>query len=267
MKIKIGRFQWNSRIEHRRMALLFGVAFIALVAGISVLVGIVRLPSVKPRVPATEPGVLSIAHPGHKGSGQILDEEARLLDPAPLFLPTQYNYIQTDFASITHREPAQTFQEYPPSYAYSDETFTIPFPDPAAIPSQPVEALGYGHTQTPYATLGRAEHPAAPLPGRMAYVEVVDIKTRQTLLTVSIPRPNPQPAGLPEALASGDLWTPLEFLVPIDITGLAAPPALMKGSGVSPAFGQYLSKYLDKTLHIDARPELTPGLYLFRVGP
>lgn len=269
MKIKIGRFQWNSRIEHRRMAVLFGVAFIALAAGISVLVGIVRLPSVTPGVRETERGVLSIAHPGQKGGSGILDEEARLLDPAPLFLPTEHNYTQSGFASVTHREPTQAFQDYPPSYAYSDESFTIRFPDPAPIPSQPVEALGYGRTQTPYATLGRAAQPAAPLPGRMAYVEVVNPKTTQTLFTVSIPRPDSQTEGLPGPLASGGLWPPLELLVPVGITGFAAPPALMNDSKDPDVSGlvQYFAHYLNKTLHIDARPELVPGLYLFRIGP
>lgn len=272
MKIQIGRFQWHSRIEHRRMVVILGIAFVALVASISVIVRIVRLPDVKPRAPATEPAVLSIAHAGDKSRNRILEEEAHLLDPAPLFLPTRYNYTQADLANLTDREPAQTFQAYPPSYAYSEEAFTIPFPDRApapdsVFPTQPVEALGYGQTQTPYATLGRAEQPASPLPGRLAYLEVVSTKTGQTLITLPIPRPDPLPADLPEALSKGDLWFPVEFLAPLDITGLAAPPTLIRGSSTPPAVVQYLSQYLDKTLHIDARRELTPGLYLFRIGP
>jgi hypothetical protein len=265
MKIKIGRFQWNLRAEHRRMAILLGVAFVALVAGITVFVGIVRLPAPAPRTSPDDPGALVIAHTGDKERGRILDEEAQLFDPAPLFLPTSHNYTQADPVSTSHRDPVQTFQPFPPGYTYSDDTFSIRFPDPVSVPAQPAAALDYDQTQTPYATLGRAEHPAAPFPPRLVCVEVIRAKTGELLLQLLIARPDPQPSGLPEALSTGD-WSPLEFLAAIDITGFAAPPTLMKGTG-APAVVQYFSDYLGKTLHIDARRELTPGLYILRVGP
>ncbi|MDF9832389.1 hypothetical protein M2103_000599 [Ereboglobus sp. PH5-5] len=265
MKIKVGLFQWSSRAEHRRMLGLMVVALVALVAGISVLVGIVRLPVAVPRATSSDPATLNIAHMGDKQRNRILDEEALLLDPAPLFLPTSHNYTQADLASISHREPEQAFRAFPPSYAYSDDAFTIRYPDPVQIPARPVEALGYGHTQTPYATLGRAEFPLAPLPARQASVEVVHAGTGRVVLELPVPQPETRPADMPDALATGD-WSPLEFLAAIDVTGLAAPPTLIKGTG-PPAVVQYLSKYLDKNLHIGFRLELAPGLYIVRIGP
>ncbi|MDR1010456.1 MAG: hypothetical protein LBM04_04925 [Opitutaceae bacterium] len=265
MKIKIGRFRWNSRIEYRRMAILLGVAFIALVAGITVFVGLVRLPTLTPRVSPSDPGALVITRAGDSERNRILDEEAQLFDPAPLFLPTPHNYTQADPVSISHREPVQTFQPFPPGYTYSDDTFDIRFPDPVSVPAQPAGMLDYKQTQTPYATLGRVEHPAAPLPPRQACLEVIRVKTGELLLQLPIAPLDPSPPNIPEALVTGD-WSPLEFLAMIDITGLAAPPTLMKGAG-TPAVVQYLSDYLDKTLHIDARRELTPGLYILRVCP
>lgn len=264
MKIKIGRFQWDPRHEHRRLAALTVLALVALIAGVTAVMNIVYLPAPTPRAPAGEPGALKLAYTGDNRN-RLLDEEARLLDPAPLFLPTQYNFTQAETGKITRREPDQAFHSYPASFAYPDDTFAVRFSDALKIPENPVDALDYGHTQTPYANLGRVEQNEKPLAPRQAHLEVVQIKTGQTLLGLSIPYPDSPAAELPEALVIGD-WRPLEYLVAIDVAGVASPPTLMKGAA-APALVQYFANHLGRTLHLGARRELPPGIYILRVGP
>lgn len=274
MKIKIGRFQWKSRIEHRRLVLLMGVALVALVAGVSVFVGLVRLPAPVPRATDSTPETLNVVRVDADQRSRILGEEAILFDPTPLFLPTRFNSTQIDVATMTHREPGESFKPFPPQYAFSDEAFSISFPDPAKPPAQPVDALVYGRTGTPYALFGRFERPEAPLATRMAFLEVVHMKTGRTVFSKAIPPPAqqagdgnaPKQAPPPEALSTMN-WRPLEFLAAIDVAGLVGSPTLAGAGSGSPAIDQYWEHYLAGGLHLGAQSELSAGFYMLRIGP
>lgn len=277
MKIKLARFRWKSRIEHRRLALLMGVALIALIAGASVLVRIVHLPTPATRPAPATADTLNITRIDSGHRNQVLREEALLLDPTPLFLPTPYNSSSTEISSMRHREPGETFAAFPPKRAFSDEAFAIPFPDPVKIPARPVDALVYGQTQTPFALIGRFERPETPLAPRMAFLEVVHMKTGRTLLSLPLPLPaKPETAATPDAdttmmtppeALTTTAWRPIEFLAAIDDAGLVGDPTPTGAGSGSPAIDQYLENYLMRTLHLGAQRELSAGFYTLRIGP
>ena len=268
MKFKIGPFQWSTRAEHKRLAALVLVALVALVAGVSLIVRIVRLPA-PPQARTAQvdaASALNLARAGANQRGQILDEEARLFDPTPLFLPTPYTSSQVDNPAILRHEPGQSFPPMPPRFEYPDDSFAITIPNPLPVPAQPVDVLDYGRTPTPYAQFGRIEHPEKPLPSRMAQLEVVQMKTGRTVLAFPLAQPATDTAlALPESFATGK-WEPLEFMVVLDVAGLVGAPTLVEGSGSSEV-DDFFASYLVNNLRIGARRELTAGFYILRVGP
>lgn len=271
MKIKLGRFQWTSRIEHRRMALLMLVALVALVAGALAIVQIVRLPEPDASVAAKNPGALTLAQLNASRRNRILNDEAMLLDPTPLFLPTQYNFSQTEVAKIAHRDAGEVFKLYPAQTTFAENTFEISFPDPVQPPARPVEALAYGNTLTPFVMLGRGDRKETPLRARMAVVEVVDAKSGRTLFALPLAQPSggetrPGGAAIPPAVTAGDLWSPLEYLVAVGVDGAIGEPTLVRGSEPQ-AVTRFFEEYLMKNVHIDAHRQLASGFYLLRVGP
>jgi len=276
MKLEIGNFRWSSRAEHKRLAALMLVALIALVAGVALLVSIVRLPAPQPRHPqAGAAASLNLARLDKNQRDQILNEEARLFDPAPLFLPTPRNASQIDAAAGARHEPGESLPPIDPRYVYPEGTFAITFPDPYPGPAQLAEALDYGLTPTPYAPFGRLDHPEKPLAARMAQLEVVQMKTGRTLLTLPLVQTSTTAAPAASAalvatawnaaLADPD-WKPVEFLVTLDVAGLVGSPALVQSSG-SPEVDDFFANYLVQTLRIGARRELGAGFYLLRIGP
>ena len=269
MKFKIGNFQWTSRAEHTRLAALMLVALVALVTGVLLVVRIVRMPA--PQARRAQAGAAASLNLVPLDAGQrdrILSEEARLFDPAPLFLPTRYNASQIDETTIARHEPGESLPLFKPGFVFSDGTFSIAFHDPYPGPAQPVDVLDYGITQTPYAPFGRAGHPEKPLAARMAQVEIIQVKTGRTLLTLPL-APVSAPAALPDALAAG--WNPLEldpleFFVELDVAGLVGSPALVQSSR-STAVDDFFANYLVQNLRIGAHRELGAGFYLLRIGP
>ena len=265
MKFKIGPFQWSTNAELKRLAALVLVALIALVAGVSLIVRIVRLPA--PRTQRAQAGAtasLNLVSPDTSQRDRILGEEAQLFDPAPLFLPTLYNFSRIDDATGARHEPGESLPLIEPRFVFSDTTFAITFPDPYPGPAQPVDVLDYGITQTPYAPFGRLDSPEKPLAPRMAQVEVVQMKTGRTLLALPL-APASATGALPDALAGVD-WKPLEFLVAIDVAGLVGAPALVQSSGLT-AVDDFFANYIVRNLRIGARRELGAGFYLLRIGP
>jgi len=300
MKFKIKNFQWNTRAEHKRLAALMLVALVALVAGVALMVRIVRMPAPRARpARAAAAATLNLARIDANHRDQARNEEARLFDPAPLFLPTRYNASQIDDTAGARREPGETLPLVDPGYVFSEGTFAIAFPDPYPGPAQPADVLAYGLTPTPYAPFGRLDQPENPLPARLAQLEVIQMKTGRVLLTLTLPPPAQTPAttpapetapatepatatattpapappaapatppAAPPAALTTTNWAPLEFLVSLDVAGLVGAPALVQGSG-STEVDDFFATYLVQTLRLGARRELGAGFYLLRIGP
>lgn len=259
------------------MALLMLVALVALVAGVLAIVQIVRLPEPEARVSTKTPGSLTLVQRNAGRRDLVLNEEAMLLDPTPLFLPTPYNFTQTGTAGIMAHDASEVFKSYPERPTFSAGSYGIVFPDTLKMPERPVDALTYGQTQTPFALFGRGDRKETPLPARMGVAEVIDTKNRRTLFTKILAQPTAVEIGktaVPAAVASGQLWQPLEYVVVIAADGAVGEPTQVPtqvgaqvGGSESAAVSRFFEEYLVKNVHIDAHTGLRPGYYILRVGP
>jgi hypothetical protein len=242
-------------LEGRWLAL--AVVLAGVFTGVLMLaVKFVSLPTPPPaKARAPRSGGIGIA-PTDSATGSALLKEQALLDPDPLFLPTQFNASELRLPELVRREPGATFQSVSAKYAYTLAEAPIAFPEPVVIPAQPVDSLSYGRTQNMYDVLGRFDREESALPARFAVIEVVQTKTGRTVLSAPL-------AEGPALLAASD-WRPLELLASVDATGLIGLPVLARGSGVE-AVDTFFRSYLAKQFRLGER--LPPGFYSVRVGP
>jgi hypothetical protein len=217
----------------------------------------VQLPVTKQLVaPVTSTGI-GIARVDPYANRASLSDDA-LLDPDPLFLPTPFNASQPQLPPLIRREPGTASQPIAAKYAFAYEQAALSFPEVVSLPAQPIDSLTYGRVQNPYDVVGRFEREEAPLPSRLAVVEVVQVKTGKVVLSAEI-----APVNVPLMVVNAD-WKPLELLAAVDATGLIGLPDLSRGSDVE-AVDSFFRSYLAKQFHLGER--LPPGLYALRVGP
>jgi len=174
-----------------------------------------------------------------------------LLDPTPLFLPTEWNARPNAMAINALREP---FTDFSANYTFTDEAARVAFPE-AATPAKPVDALGIGPPEAPFLGIGRVDQNITPPPPRDALVEVVSLGDGREVLRQALQGVHPP--------GEVDLYW-LEFLAVVAPTGLVGSPALTTSSGVEQVDSFY-QNYLVKVLHVGER--LAPGFYRIKVGP
>jgi hypothetical protein len=213
-----------------------------------------------------------------------LDDEATLLDPTPLFQPTEWNATQM---TVLRPEPSGSFQNLrvPPKFRFADSEFrlgggepaeaagkaagsmklgtSLDLPDPVAMPARLPELLSADRPGTITVGIGRSEESAFHLPVRGALVDVVALSTGHSGLP-------PQAMAQLQTMAAGAKppagrpWQALEFVAAVDAAGLAAPLTLTTRSGVDEV-DAYFQNFLAQTLRIGER--LAPGFYRISVGP
>lgn len=218
------------------------------VGGLVVLLAVMRLFRVpEPPVPThIDPAPAVTLTPG--GS-----EESKLLDPAPLFLPTRWNAAP---APVRLQGPTGSFDNFPAKWATLENVLDLGLPPPVPVPANPVEGVMVDPPGSGLLGLGRTDLDVPPVAERGAQVEIVETRTgRRVPLTGRIPPA--QPPGKGE-------WEPMEFLVAVDAAGLVGPVAIQTRSGVDEV-DAYFQNYLAKTLRVGER--LGPGFYRISVGP
>lgn len=243
------------RIEGRWVAvtLLVIVGF----AGIAALaVRFVRLPASPAKPAVNERKAIGIGPLGGGEGGAVLNDQM-LLDPVPLFVPTQWNSSQPEIPELTRREPGAAFQPFSASYNYSEAKSGIGFTE-IPVPSSPVAALAYGRPANPFAVWGRLARDEQPLPARSALLEVIHAQSGRVVLSTPL-----TPANPPDILKTSD-WQPLELIATVDAAGMVGAPQLTQGSGID-AVDNFLRGYLSKQFHLGER--LPSGFYTLRVGP
>jgi hypothetical protein len=210
-----------------------------------------------------------------RAAKSALDDEATLLDPTPLFLPTKWNAAQKDVAPP---EPGGTFQSFrfpaKPSFADAEVKIgradapgklwtSIDLPDPVGLPEKPAEALVPGAPGALSLGFGRVELAVRAMPPRGASVEIIASGTGEPALSV-------QAMAQVQALAAdakppaGRVWQAMEFVAVVDPAGLAAPVMMSAHSGVEDV-DAYFANFLVRTLRLGER--LAPGFYRISVGP
>lgn len=196
------------------------------------------------RVPAT-PSV------GLVDAGVIMSTMLR--DPAPLFLPTDFNSSRKSYVP---KEPGGAFGGYQPDYVFDPSQLVLHLPPPAAIPDSPAEALAGDPPGAPFIGFDRADPVVEPLAPRTAYVNVVDAGTGRSVFGEAVGDAHPPQASVP--------WQPMEFIAAVDSAGLVGPVVPTSRSGVDEV-DAYFGRYLAETLRLGQR--LAPGFYRVSVGP
>jgi len=219
------------------------------------ILGIVALVIVALSVRVPEPGSPSAAAStpsvGLVDAGVIMSTMLR--DPAPLFLPTDFNSSRKTYVP---REPGGAFGGFQPEYVFDPSRLVLHLPPPVAVPGAPAEALSGDPPGAPFIGFDRADPVVEPLSPRTAYVEVVSAGTGRSVFGEALSDAHPPQTSVP--------WQPMEFIAAVDAAGLVGPvvPTVRSGVGEVDA---YFALYLAETLRIGQR--LAPGFYRISVGP
>jgi hypothetical protein len=176
-----------------------------------------------------------------------------LRDPAPLFLPTDFNSSRKSYVP---KEPGGAFGGFQPEYVFDPSQLVLNLPPAAAIPGSPAEALAGDPPGAPFIGFDRADPVVEPLGPRTAYVEVVNAGTGRSVFGEAVGDAHPPQTSIP--------WQPMEFIAAVDSAGLVGPVMPTARSGVDEV-DAYFGRYLAETLRLGQR--LAPGFYRISVGP
>jgi hypothetical protein len=211
-----------------------------------VILALIRVPRPAPATTPPPP----VATVGVTLKGQQSD--MNLLDPTPLFLPTEWNARPKAVPVNTLREP---FTDFSASYTFAEDAARVAFPAAVAIPGKPADALAIGPPEAPFLGMGRLDRSVTAPPARDALVEIVALGDGREVFRQALQGVHP-PGDV-------DLYW-LEFLAVVAPTGLVGSPALTTSSGVE-QIDSFYQNYLVKVLRAGER--LTPGFYRIKVGP
>lgn len=186
-------------------------------------------------------------------SDALLNEEATLFDPTPLFLPTEWNVGRNTLPNNLISNTDRVFENYLPKFTFGEFSLNLEFPAVVQIPDSSVNILLLLAPKHTFMGFGRTDSSIQILPDRGAKVEVTSVTDgHQTSMTI------PHHKGIQE------IWQPMEFLLAVDAAGLIGPPALTIRSG-DEQVDVFVQDFLVKTLRLGDR--LPPGVYRVCVGP
>jgi hypothetical protein len=232
---------------------------VAIVAGVVLLFSLAKSPVPAPEPPAVRPAIEF----NRPESGSALKDRATLLDPMPLFLPTEWNAAQKD---IAWPEAGAAFKSYrfKPQFSFAETDLKLGLPAPVATPAKPAEALTVDAPGALALGFGRAEAKTEPLPRRGAFVEIVATRTGQPVLSAQAMAQVEKLAA--EARPWGDqAWQPVAYLAAVDAAGLFGPLVIVEPRSGVEEVDNYFRDYLERTLRLGER--LPPGFYRISVGP
>jgi hypothetical protein len=175
-----------------------------------------------------------------------------LLDPTPLFLPTEFNSSRIDYVP---KDLVGVEAGFPFKKTFSDSELELHLPPPNAVPQTPADALAGDPPGAPFLGFDRADLVTEPVEYRSAYVEIMEAGTGRSVLGMPVADAHP-PSAVP--------WQPMEFLAAVDRAGLVGPLVPTTRSGVADV-DAYFGRYLADTLRVGQR--LAPGFYRIIVGP
>lgn len=189
-----------------------------------------------------------------KGGDNLMAEEAKFLDPTPLFLPTEWNADQKLLPASVLREPGQMFRDFPPEVFFKTNSLSLDFPATVGLPKRPGDAHSVMDAEVPYHGFGRKDGEVPALTPRGGYVEVVAVNTGRRVWVQSLPQAQPP----------SDNWHPFELLAVINPAGLVGQLSFVERSGADEV-DTYFQNYLVQAIHLGER--LRPGFYRICIGP
>jgi hypothetical protein len=199
----------------------------------------------------TQPFV-QLASAGPASGDQVLREKAELMDPTPLFFPTEWNYGQRPLSQRNLKQPGQVFKSFEPRLPLSDKGIELYGVEPAPGPEKLVDVLVQGN-EAPFAGMGQIDAQRSTLPVRSGFLEIRGYKNSNIIKSEQLGGINPPRTDI----------APIEFMVVVGSAGLIGEPVLTSGSGWDEV-DIFFRNYLVKTYRLGER--LYPGQYRVVVG-
>ncbi len=199
----------------------------------------------------TKPFV-QLAGAGTAAGDQVLREKAELLDPTPLFFPTEWNYGQRPLREGSLKQPGQVFGSFEPKLTVGERNIANYGAEAIVVPEKLVDVLVQGN-EAPFAGMGLIDTQRSTLPVRSGYLEVRGFENGETIIAQQLSGINPPRTD----------FAPVEFLVVVGSAGLIGEPVLASGSGWDEV-DNFFRAYLVKSYRLGER--LHPGQYRVLVG-
>ena len=195
---------------------------------------------------------VQLAGAGTAQGSRILQEKAELMDPTPLFFPTEWNYGQRPLSEGRLRHPGQVFGSFEPKLTVAEQNIKSYGAEAPAVPEKLSDVLVQGN-EAPFAGMGQAGLQRSTLPVRAGYLEIRRLGDKensieQSLTGIQLPRSD---------------FAPIEFLAVVGSSGLIGELVLLSGSGWDEV-DAFFRNYLAKSYHLGER--LSPGRYRVLVG-
>ncbi|MFZ5495742.1 MAG: hypothetical protein ACOZE5_10470 [Verrucomicrobiota bacterium] len=195
---------------------------------------------------------VQLAGAGSAIGSKILQERAELMDPTPLFFPTEWNYGQRPLSGSRLRQPGEVFGSFPPKPVVADQGIASYGVQALPVPEKLSDLLAQGN-EAPFAGMGQTDIQTTTLAVRAGHLEVRKLGARESIVEQSL-------AGIQPPRAD---FEPIEFLVVVGSAGLICEPILLRGSGWDEV-DAFFRAYLIKSYHLGER--LPSGRYRVVVG-
>ena len=203
--------------------------------------------------PAPAPAsFVRLAGAGSSAGDAVLREKADLLDPTPLFFPTERNYGQQPLRQSALKQPGQVFGGFEPKLTVAEQNITPYRSETTAVPEKLSDVLAQGN-EAPFAGMGQVDSQKSNLSIRSGYIQITDFKNGDVIISQSLTGLNPPRQD----------FAPLEFLVVVGPAGVIGDPFLTSGSG-GEEVDSFFRTYLVKSYRLGER--LRPGRYRVLVG-
>jgi hypothetical protein len=211
-----------------------------------------RLPIMGKEAAKTAHPLVRLAGAGTVTGDEVLREKAELMDPTPLFFPTQWNYGQRPLREGRLNQLGQVFGSFEPKLTVGEQNIANYGAEAAPVPEKLVDVLVQGN-EAPFAGIGQIDAPRSTLAVRAGYLEVRDQKNGNIVISQQL-------SGIAPPRSD---FAPVEFLVVVGSAGLIGEPILTSDS-VWDEVEIFFRAYLVKSYRLGER--LRPGQYRVSVG-
>ncbi len=245
-----------SPIPRTRFPWWMAVVGVVLFAAFVLAVRNVRIPE-PPRVVKKNVTQITVTKLQESSANAAINEQSSLLDPTPLFLPTEITSSSLDVKLASNRDLGNELKGFPPRLTQSEGTLALNRSREISQPSAPVEVLALGVMPNPLEGLNQAPPPPVKFAARAAVLEFVNVHGIEAALKLEILNDT-----LGEALPGE--WKPLEMMVNFEESGLVGSPFVISSSG-SAQVDNIFRRYVSRLMRLGHR--IPPGLYSLRIGP
>lgn len=208
--------------------------------------------AVEPPKPVEREPFVRLAGAGESQADRVLRERAELLDPTPLFFPTDRNYGQRPLRERRLKQPDQVFGSFEPRLPMSEHGISLYGEEATPVPERLSDVLVQGN-EAPFAGIGERQTRGSTLPVRAGYLEIREVGTGEVVISQALSGISPPRAD----------YAPMEFLVVVAPAGLVGDPFLMRGSEWDEV-DAYFRTYLITSYRVGER--LRPGRYRVSIG-